>query len=1218
MHISLSSIGGTREEQLCILSAVLLWGVVAWLFTVRAARKTNNNITANDNNLEAPLLEEDEPKHAIRSRVRLASRQAAYYVLAIYYAVCFLVYSVRLLRSRGEQRARLYRAGADLLRSVAWLVAAKADAQECRSSPAKPSLAAAAFVACSALAALRETRVSAAKFHLSAPSLWALCAHAILLVVALTGDKATPRERAPSPEENAIELHQIVGFTWLRGLFDRKAVLKDENLAVEDLPQQVEGDLVDTTWPRLQELLEKHPEARGGDPGRSRTLALFGVLCRLCWPQFVAAGICRLFYIVTGYAQPLGLYIILRRFGRDDAFGWTAVGLLFGGPLLNATADALQMFLQRRVATRCRGAIMVLIYDKARRVDMAAASLPPAAAGRGRPQKKESGGGGRVGEVVGLMSADVQNALTAIAYFHWVWGPVIQLVITLCALFWLVHVAAVGALIVIALNTVLNKGIFGRLAAASKEFLSARNFRLELVTEMLQGSRIIKMLGYESGIFDAIKGRREKELGKLAKILRLQVAVATLINATPPIMGVATFVAMSWLLGKPIDAATGFTTLTLLENLRFVLMQAPSAATFIITGYVSLQRVESFLDAPDVDDKPSGDGVKRGEVRVEDAAFRWGGTADAAAATEENPLITESDPNERGLTLRGVDLRMAPGTLTLVVGVTGGGKSSLLAALLGEIRRVKGRVRVGGSTAYCPQQAWCQNASLKENICFGDAGKDDARYGACIEACALGPDISSFPGGDGTEVGERGVTLSGGQQARVALARALYADADVYLLDDPLSAVDAHVGEHLFESAICGLVARGKTVVLATHQVSLALPRADQVVILTTDGSVAFAGSPDEAAADAAAATLLEDLADPESSKTAEAPKAVAKSAPIGPQGNANSRLVEEEKRQKGAPLLSNFKLYLSAAGVAFLIGSSLFALQQPTKYVQANSLTNWISAMEAGRKPLSGNGLTLYLVWTAVFCVQTAIAISFQNLGALRASRTIHEKLSWAVLRNPVAWFDASPVGRVQNRFATDIQAVDRSVAMTTMFLIRSLVAPCVSLFAIGRQVPWLLPCFIPVLAVAFNVARNYLLLARDLKRIDSTTKSPVYALFNESLNGLQTLRSFDGAFGRFAQRFAGLVDRTNSAELHLAALSYWLSVRLNALGSTVAGSTALALYAQSLANEDKLSPPEAGLVLTYAVSFTAAIIGLMRTYTELELSMNAVERIAVLFCVL
>ena len=366
---------------------------------------------------------------------------------------------------------------------------------------------------------------------------------------------------------------------------------------------------------------------------------------------------------------------------------------------------------------------------------------------------------------------------------------------------------------------------------------------------MLQGSRIIKMLGYESGIFDAIRGRREKELGKLAKILRLQVAVATLINATPPIMGVATFVAMSWLLGKPIDAATGFTTLTLLENLRFVLMQAPSAATFIITGYVSLQRVESFWTRQMW--------IKNRRATASSAARCASRTRPFAGAVRPTrrrrprvqmaprPKQTRSStPRPKAMRLKTTERarphapRRRPahgaGHAHVVVGVTGGGKSSLLSALLGEIRRVRGRVRVGGSTAYCPQQAWCQNASLKDNIVFGDAGKDDARYGACIEACALGPDISSFPGGDGTEVGERGVTLSGGQQARVALARALYADADVYLLDDPLSAVDAHVGEHLFESAICGLVARGKTVVLATHQVSLALPRADQVVILTT------------------------------------------------------------------------------------------------------------------------------------------------------------------------------------------------------------------------------------------------------------------------------------------------------------------------------------------------------------------------------------------------
>ena len=383
--------------------------------------------------------------------------------------------------------------------------------------------------------------------------------------------------------------------------------------------------------------------------------------------------------------------------------------------------------------------------------------------------------------------------------------------------------------------------IFGRLAKANKDFLSARNFRLELVTEMLQGARIVKMLGYERGLFASIQKRREAELAKLRVIFNYINCVFTLINATPPIMGVATFLTLAGLMGHSIDAATGFTTLTLLENLRFVLMQAPNAATFLITGprprllffafgvpgrgaaaatrgrsaapprraddprrrrhdsktihvaaatpgrsaspprlkddprrrdparsntgYVSLQRVEAFLDAPDVDPSPiNAAGIAKGSIEVDDADFRWGG--------EQDPEVDEA--NARGLTLSKLNLNVAPGELVVVCGVTGGGKSSVLAALLGEIRRLRGTVKVGGETAYCPQQAWCQNATLKENIVFGAKEIDDARYGRCLDACALREDIASFPAGDATEVGERGVTLSGGQQARVALARALY------------------------------------------------------------------------------------------------------------------------------------------------------------------------------------------------------------------------------------------------------------------------------------------------------------------------------------------------------------------------------------------------------------------------------------------------------------
>lgn len=1234
------------EKLLLEVSLGVLVFAVGWaLVAQRLFRDTAKKQPVREG-LEAALLP-GESKVLVKSRVPLALRQLVFYAAVGYYSISASVYLARYIKGKGpheENSERLLRCAAALARAGAWLWALRADAFEYKSSKRTRNTPMMLLFVCAAAAgaAVEAKRKDIGDVRLDAPNVWALWSHGLYFLVALHAALAkhlilrvATDEEPRSPEEAALELHEIVGFAWLDGVFGvKRSQAKDEKLDETHLPALMYGDRVGQTWPKLRALVaamqaEKISEGSASVPAEkgSKTLRLFMLLVSVTRAHFTCAGIFRFFYVFTGYLQPLALYIILKRFGKDDAMGWAAVGMLFFGPVVNTALDNMQMFMQRRVATRCRGALMVLLYEKGSRLDMAA-------------------GTGRVGEVVALMSADVQNVLNALAYAHWTWAPLLQLAVTLTALFWLVKLAAFGALGVMALNSIANGQIFKRLTGLNKRFLAARSKRMELITEMLQGARIVKMLAFEGGLARSIAERRGVELGVLRMLLNCFVGIFTLINSTPPLMGAATFFLMASVFNKRFDAAEGFTALTLLDNLRFVLLQAPASINYIITGWASLQRIEEFLDAPETDQPPKSTEIPTGSVDLADADFKWGGLEDdddedKAADTRstdgrssigenkadgdhvallENGAEATAEPLVK-LTLRNITLDVAPGQLLLVCGITGGGKSSLLAALNGEIRRLRGSVRVSGATAYCPQAAWCQNATIRENICFGSEF-DEERFAHCIETCALGADLDSLPAGDQTEVGERGVTLSGGQQQRVALARAVYHEADVYILDDPLSAVDAHVGEHLFQRVIKDtILKRGKTVVLATHQISLALGRADKIVILAQDGSIAAQGTPESIQATPRGRVLFSELVELEASQGGDKKKkkkgagGEKAEASADKEANAKSKggghqLVKEEERKTGAPAFKLFSLYVSSAGWWFSCGAMLFILQQPIRYVQSAALTKWINRMSHGARPLAGMSVWMYLIWTAAFVGLSFVAIVCQNIGALRASKVLHESLAWRVLRMPISWYDRTPVGRAQNRFSTDVQAIDRSVSNSVIFLIRGLVSPLVSLYAIGSEVPWLLPCFIPMLAAAFHVANSYLMVARDLKRIDSTTKSPVYACFNESLNGLSTLRAFDGAFDRFKNRFARLVDKTNSAELHLFATNFWLSVRLNTLGASVTGLTGLVLYAQSQGGHG-MKPAFAGLVLSYAVSFTSAMIMLLRTYTDLEQSLNSVERV-------
>ncbi len=474
-----------------------------------------------------------------------------------------------------------------------------------------------------------------------------------------------------------------------------------------------------------------------------------------------------------------------------------------------------------------------------------------------------------------------------------------QLACTLAALFWLMGYAAFGGLGVCLFAFPLNAVVMRRVKVLQERLMNQKDKRMALITEAVGAIRAIKLHAWEDEFERRIAKQRDEEVATLLAFQKLNAVVSTMWLTTPTTAGLASFLIKSRLIPPyRITAAQGFTALTLFQLLSVSLTFLPYVINSAIQANVGLRRISRFLALDDVDGRDHGTQlrIERGEVVIHEASFNWkspppadaaeaakkksqkgrrwwGGsrrakTEDGAASvtsTTTAPLLASATPavpttpalsavadaSTDGVqpvaartahTLSNVTLAVRPGELAIICGPTGCGKSSLLAAMLGDMPRLGGHAAIRGKISYCPQRAWLANASLRENILFGSPF-DSSRYEAVLDACALRSDIALLPDGDATEIGERGVNLSGGQQQRVNLARACYADTDVVLLDDVLSAVDAHVGAHIFEQCILGFLA-GRTRVLVTHSVALTVLRADQVVAMKA-GKVVAAAPPD-------------------------------------------------------------------------------------------------------------------------------------------------------------------------------------------------------------------------------------------------------------------------------------------------------------------------------------------------------------------------------------
>uniref|UniRef100_A0A4W5KZ48 ABC-type glutathione-S-conjugate transporter n=1 Tax=Hucho hucho TaxID=62062 RepID=A0A4W5KZ48_9TELE len=864
----------------------------------------------------------------------------------------------------------------------------------------------------------------------------------------------------------------------------------------------------------------------------------------------------------------------------------------------------LQQYFQRCfvLGMKVRTAIMAAVYKKALVVSNDA--------------RKES----TFGETVNLMSADAQRFNDVINFIHLLWSCPLQIALAIAFLWIELGPAVLAGLAVMVLMVPIN----GLLANMSKNNMRYKDKRMKIMNEMLNGIKvlILKLYAWEPSFQNQVMGIREQELGVMRKFAYLSSVSTFIFSCAPALVSLATFAVFVAVDSENVlDAGKAFTSISLFNILRFPLAFLP----MLIAAMVQV------------------------------------GQHTCTHAHTHTYMHTHCT-HIFHLPQKIVSLEIKPGKLVAVVGVVGSGKSSLISAMLGEMHSAKGFVNVQGSVALVPQQAWIQNATLRDNILFGYP-LEDSRFQATLEACALGPDLELLPGGDQTEIGEKGINLSGGQKQRVSLARAAYSQADVYLLDDPLSAVDSHVGKHLFEEVVgpTGIL-KDKTRILVTHGVSF-LPYVDEIVVLK-EGCVSEVGSYQSLKdRKGAFSEFLDTYAKEEgkqhtelSQKPSSAMMKLALMRPTTGKEDPVSKLLTGTVVKIHPSFsfcclsLNSFKFkvlywheilyfsvslylspslsvslffslqvkfsvylqYLRAMGWGYATMFFLVYFIQNVAFIGQNLwLSDWTNDAEDYYNKTYPNWKrdTRIGVFGALGVAQGLFVFMGTLLlanGSINASRILHTRLLNNILRVPMMFFDTTPSGRVVNRFAKDIFTVDEAIPQSFRSWIMCFLGVLGTLFVICLATPIFTAIIIPLAVVYYFVQRFYVASSRQLRRLDSVSRSPIYSHFGETVSGLSVIRAY-GHQDRFLKHNEKVIDENLKSVYPWIISNRWLAIRLEFLGNLVVFFSALL----AVIARDSLDSGLVGLSISYALNVTQTLNWLVRMTSELETNIVAVERV-------
>ncbi|KAF9484310.1 multidrug resistance-associated ABC transporter [Pholiota conissans] len=982
----------------------------------------------------------------------------------------------------------------------------------------------------------------------------------------------------------------------------------------------------------------------------------------------LAAGCAVLFYAPALFLQKLVAFLEVDPSRKHKGWGWVyVIGLFSANTLSFLITGQLLSLSTTTIQVRLKIQLNSILYAKTLvRKDVASTAQPPvpsatqeggedAAPGASLEKKEDEDDFSSKARIMTLMTTDVDRVSDFAWHVFSLIDAPIEIVIGTILLYKLIGVSCFFGLAVTCLflpmnhyagKVVVGKYLAYKLSGAQENLMKARDERVSLMNEILGGIRMIKFMGWERSFEKRVMAIRTKELKYQKLNYTVEILWNAIWNGSPILVTLVSFWHFAIYRGEALTPSIAFTSLLVFTEMKFALSALPETFINMLQSFVSMRRIEKYLNSAEVNSVPPLNQQSK-IVAFQSCTATWPqDRAHSSCATSAAPT-----PKSK-FCLVDLSLKFPQGQLSLICGKLGSGKTLMLLTLLGESDILSGQVLcprsppdslasfsnvkasqkdwvIDGVCAYVPQAAWLRNASIKDNILF-NLPYDEERYLKTLEVCALLSDLEILEDGDESEIGERGVNLSGGQKARVSLARAVYSRASILLLDDVLSAVDAHTAHHLYHECLRGDLMKERTVILVSHHVQLCAADAAYVVALD-NGRVQFEGSKDDFYSSGAAATLVQTV-QPEEEKTDKQEKEVleATEEKILPQSGEESsemsstvaskpasvklekkparKLMEEEKRAVGRISRDIWEMYIWACGSGWYwtLFISILVVASASPVLENGWLRYWSNSAKNGGGRSPGFYISLYAVITTLGLIIQTIRWFILYRGSIHASDVLYRRLLESILFADIRFHDTVSRGRVLNRFGKDFEGIDSSLSDNfgrSIIYGLSASTTLVTVSVVGGPVFILAALILGTLY--WNVAKIYGQTSRDMRRLDSVTRSPLYSIYGETISGVTILRAF-GASSKFLRDMLRCVDTNSNPYYWMWGVNRWLSVRFNLLSAGIVGATGLVCLITP-----SISASAAGFALAFASTITIDLLFMVRRFVGLEQSMVALERV-------